>query len=352
MKKRNFLIGLSLLSSGLICAQEEQTTTPSQPTEVVWDIMNRNFGEDWESAQDGIAGGSILWVATVGKDLKPKTDEWSVTPKEEDGLAYINLLKTGTAATNYTAIINSTGGGIKTISNTAYTYEYKVRIHPIDTLLYPLSTGYEMNVLSARLNGKVTDVYFSRERDGREYIGTKLDKDNWNNPISDKVYMNIDFSQWHVYRFILAEDAQTFDFYVDGKLMLENITPTNDNRSNLLKFGTASERSRVDMDIVYAKMATGAWIPEPEEDPTVPTFQEEIAEKMLSVYPTVLHRGGQFTVTTQAENVEVTVFDFSGKQLSTTNACTAIAPMNPGMYIVKVSADGILVEEQKIVVIE
>ena len=99
-------------------------------------------------------------------------------------------------------------------------------------------------------------------------------------------------------------------------------------------------------------MATGAWIPEQEgeDDDPVTTLEEEVAAETVSIYPTVLGIGGQFTVATQIENAEVAIFDLGGKRLSVTDARAAVAPMVPGMYIVKVTANGALVSETKIVV--
>ncbi len=346
MKKLIFLLGLSLLSTGMICAQEEQPTTPSQPTDVVWDIMNKNMAESvWN--ENGNSELNTAWSSYVGAGLKNFPDEYGIVQNEGDD--HVNVYKYKT---------NSTGGyslniskGVSVVAGNAYTMEYELRINSVDKEKYPDGDdGYELTAIISRLFKTTCDLQLGYDSEGNGYI--TLEK-TWGN-ITAENRKSLDIENYHLYRIILSEDAKTFDLYVDGELVYDDAsTNSATNASNIMCVGSAAERSRCNFDLKSAKMATGAWIPEPEDDdPTVPTLREEITGNALSVYPTVLHRGGQFTVTTQAENVEVAVFDLSGKQLSTTNGCTVIAPMNSGMYIVKVSADGIMGKELKIVVIE
>lgn len=346
MKKLNFLLGFCLLSGAVVYAQNEQPTEPvtPEPAEVVWNVMDKNMAESiWNET-----GGTDLnkaWTFYAGSNLKKHADKYGMVQNEGDD--YVHVYKYHAEATNNSLNINC---GVTVVAGNAYTMEYEMRFNPIDKEQYPddKESGWELNTISPRLFNKTCDVQFGYDAEGNGYVTLVQD---WR-IITAEDCKPLDIGNYHLYRMILSEDASTFDLYIDGELVYEKAATKSMNGGNILRLGSPHELARCDFDLKSVKMATGAWIPEQEEDPTVPTFQEEIAEKMLSVYPTVLHRGGQFTVTTQAENVEVAVFDLSGKQLSTTNGCTVIAPMNSGMYIVKVSADGIMGKELKIVVIE
>lgn len=347
MKKLNFLLGFCLLSGAVVYAQNEQPTEPvtPEPAEVVWDVMDKNMAESiWN--EKGNSELNTAWSSYVGNGLKKFPDEYGIIQNEGDD--HVNVYKyKANSSGGYSLNIS---GGVSVVAGNAYTMEYELRINSIDKEKYPDGNdGYELTAVISRLFKKTCDLQLGYDSEGNGYI--TLEK-TWGN-ITVENRKSLDIENYHLYRFILSEDAKTFDLYIDGELIYDDAsTNSATNASNIMCVGSAAELSRCNFDLKSAKMATGAWIPEQEgeDDDPVTTLEEEVAAETVSIYPTVLGMGGQFTVATQIENAEVTIFDLGGKQLSVTDARAAVAPMVPGMYIVKVMADGMLVNEAKIVV--
>ena len=346
MKKLNFLLGFCLLSGAVVYAQNEQPTEPvtPEPAEVVWDVMDKNMAESiWNET-----GGTDLnkaWTFYAGSNLKKHADKYGMVQHEGDD--YVHVYKYHAEATNNSLNINC---GVTVVAGNAYTMEYEMRFNPIDKKQYPdnAESGWELNTISPRLFNKTCDVQFGYDAEGNGYVTLVQD---WR-VITAEDRKPLDIGNYHLYRMILSEDASTFDLYIDGELVYEKAATKAMNGGNILRLGSPHELARCDFDLKSAKMATGAWIPEQEEDDDDPvtTLEKEVAAETVSIYPTVLGIGGQFTVATQIENAEVAIFDLGGKQLSVADARVAVAPMVPGMYIVKVMADGMLVNEAKIVV--
>jgi hypothetical protein len=233
MKKSIFLLTLILFSGHFLVAQ-------------TWDILNKSMAA-WD-----INGSSDLekaWTSYIGNTLKSNPSGYSISQQT----GFVNLTKTYVNATASSALLNSQSVTVQT--NTAYTIEFKARINQLNKETYPdvAGTGWELNAISARVNKRTTDLYLGYAADGRGYITLMKEF-----PALDSERVYIDISRWHVYSFVLSADNLTFDIYIDGELKLEK-APTiyMNSATNILRFGTASERSRCNIDVEWAKMGTG-----------------------------------------------------------------------------------------------
>lgn len=233
MKKINLITVLILFAANLFAA----------PT---WDLIDKSMTA-W-NVNDG-SDTDKAWSSYIGNNLKNNPTGYSIT----QGEGFVNLTKTHAEATNASALINSAGVAVAT--NTPYTIEFKARINPINKTDFPdvAGTGWELNAISSRVNKKTTDIYLGYAEDARGYV--TLNK-NYPSAEAERVYLDI--SVWHVYSLVLSADNTKFDLYIDGELVFEN-APTADmnSASNIMRFGTAAERSRCNIDVQYAKMGTG-----------------------------------------------------------------------------------------------
>lgn len=217
-----------------------------------WDILDKSMAQ-W-NVDEG-ADNNKSWASFIGSNLKKNPDGYSITQEE----GFVNLTKTHVEATASSAMINS--AGVIATTNTPYSIEFKVRINPINKTDFPdiVGTGWELNLISARVNKKTTDIYLGYAADGRGYITLKKGF-----PAMEEERVYRDISDWHIYSFMLSADNKTFDVYVDGELIFENaVTADMNSASNILRVGTAVERARCNIDLEYAKMGTGDFYSKP-----------------------------------------------------------------------------------------
>lgn len=208
-----------------------------------WDIVNKTMTA-WDS-------GHYLdkaWISYIGASLTTEPDRYSFTQEEN----YVNLTKTySTYTTNSITIYTS---DLKVAANTAYTFEYKVRINPIDKNLYPDdANGWELNMLSARIENKAPNLYLGYDAEGNGYV--TLNSNFANTTAEERVAANI--GEWNLYRFVLSADRTTFDLYMNGTRIFRKVPTTSLSGSNILRLGSAVERARCNIDFEYAKMGTG-----------------------------------------------------------------------------------------------
>lgn len=233
MKKKYFILVLTLSVSSLFAAG-------------TWDILDKSMAS-WNV--DGGSTTNKAWTSYIGTTLKSNPSGYSISQQT----GYVNLTKTYVNATNSSALLNSQG--VTVLTNTAYTIEFKARFNQLNKETYPdvEGTGWELNSISARVNKRTTDLYLGYAADGRGYVTLMktfpaLD--------SERVYMDI--STWHVYSLVLSADNLTFDVYIDGVLIFEKApTVYMNSATNILRFGTAAERSRCNIDVESAKLGTG-----------------------------------------------------------------------------------------------
>ncbi len=221
-----------------------------------WDILDKDMN-NWNCSNRGwnVNGGADnnkAWELTKGSRI---TDTSGMVTQET---GYVNILKTGTFDGNNYAFL--TPPAMTLTPNTAYTFEVKARMKPIDKNTFPDiappvagTGGFESNQISARLNEKNMTIYakYGNEEEGYISLGDSLiHKD------VDKYMLNT--SEWHVYRFVFHEDNVTYDVYVDSfdKPVFKNAQTSPMTGTNILRLGGHTNH-RCNMDIEYVKMGTG-----------------------------------------------------------------------------------------------
>lgn len=320
MKKTYFFLILLLLAGNLFAAG-------------TWDIIDKSMA-NWN-----VNGGSDTnkaWTYYIGNNLANNPDGYSIT--QENG--FVNLTKTYVNATNSSAILNSTG--VNVTVNTPYTVEFKARINPINKTEYPdvVGTGWELNMLSARINKKTTDIYLGYNVDGNGYVTLKKD---YPAAETDRVYRDI--SGWHVYSLVLSADNQTFDVYIDGDLVFENAATADMNSaSNILRLGTAAERARCNIDVEYAKMGTGDFYSESKISSVTLSHNKHFTGNESTVLITAntlfIDDGKELLFSLVDENENEVVAPVEGIVTNNTAAVSLVIPaaVSNGIYYVKVAA--------------
>ncbi|OJV31946.1 MAG: hypothetical protein BGO29_00450 [Bacteroidales bacterium 36-12] len=233
MKKINFILVLIFAVGNLFATG-------------TWDLMDKVM-DPWNE-DEGLPTNKA-WTSYIGNNLKKVPTGYSLTQEE----GFVNLTKTHAEATQNSAMINC--AALTVASNTAYTFEYKVRINPIDKEAFPDvagTGGWELNLLSARINNRAPNLYLAYDESNNGYVTLES---TFPNEVENRVA--VDISEWRVYRFILSEDATKFDLFIDGELIFKDAPTTAMSGTNILRMGSASERARCDIDLEYAKMGTG-----------------------------------------------------------------------------------------------
>ncbi len=233
MKKTYFIFAFILLTGNFFAAGP-------------WDILDKSMAK---------------WNINEGSDdnLAWKTSQagTGITVTQEAG--YVNITKTGTAASNnYAFLIPQT---LTLSENTAYTFIVKARVNPIDKASFPDIIGsFESNQISARLNNTNLAVHlkYGDENDGYLSLTGALSH-------NDKDKYKINTSEWHIYRFVLYPDNSLYDVYIDDieEPVFEDVPTTSMSGTNILRLGAESTH-RCNMDIEYAKMGTGAFYAKPK----------------------------------------------------------------------------------------
>jgi hypothetical protein len=208
-----------------------------------WDILNK-YMTAWD-ANDGESYNKA-WSLS-----KPSNVPASVVTQQS---GYVNIKKmlVGASNSNYAFLVPP---AMTLSSASAYTVEVKAKMNAIDKTEYPdlENGGFESNHISARMNGKIIAITLKYGADGDGYISLFSAVSHSN---ADKYILNT--AEWHTYRFVLHAGSAAFDVYVDDMEdpVWENIPTTAMSGSNILRLG-AETNQRCNMDIEYAKVATG-----------------------------------------------------------------------------------------------
>jgi len=243
MKKINYIITLILLTGNMFASE-------------TWDIINKSMVA-WNV--NGSSNTDKAWI--FSKSASGSIPTSAVT--QESG--YVNVMKTFTnIGFNYGFLVPA---ALTLSSNTAYTFEVKARIKPIDKVSFPDITppltgegGFESNQISARMNNKNMSIHLKYGDANVGYITLQAGVSHSN---EEKFKLNT--SEWHIYRFVFYADNLKYDVYVDGSdnPIFENAPTTSMSGTNILRLG-AETNNRCNMDIEYAKMGIGDFSSKPK----------------------------------------------------------------------------------------
>lgn len=204
-----------------------------------WDVLDKSMAA-WNV--NGGAANNKAWTTSQNGS--------GITVKQETG--YVNITKTGAAATNNYAFLIPPA--LTLSANTPYSIEIKARTNAIDKQAFPDSnTQFEAHQISARLNTQNMAVFLKHGDANNGYIsltGAATHKDE------DKYKVNT--SEWHIYRFVFFADNLRYDVYIDDieEPIFEDVATTAMAGSNIIRLGAESSH-RCNMDIEYVKMGTG-----------------------------------------------------------------------------------------------
>lgn len=244
MKKLNLFICLILFSGNLFAAE-------------IWNLLDKSMAA-WNV--NGGAATNTAWIYS-----KSGQSNSGLASAVTQGSGYVNIMKTYTYPSfNYSFL---TPVALTLQPNTAYTFEVKVRIKPIDKVLFPDMTppasgqgGFESNQISARLNNKNMAIHlkYGDESDGYMTLQAGVSHNE-----EDKFKINT--SEWHIYRFVFHADNLKYDVYVDSieDPIFENAATTSMSGTNILRLG-AESTNRCNMDIEYVKIGTGDFLSKPK----------------------------------------------------------------------------------------
>jgi lysophospholipase L1-like esterase len=225
--KANTLIITLLLLAGTLPATEE-----------TWNILDKSMAT-WN-----VDGGSIANRA------------WTTSQKGA-GIAvtqhsgYVNITKTGVAATNNYAFLIPPA--LTLSPNTPYSFIVKARVNTIEA-----GKTSEAHQISARLNGRNLPLFLKHGDHNSGYIGLTP-------KAGEEERYAINTSQWHVYRFVLYADNLGYDVYVDDieTPVFENAATAPMTGDNILRLGAESTH-RCNMDIEYVRMGAGDFYSQPK----------------------------------------------------------------------------------------
>lgn len=214
--------------------------------------VNSFSADTWDIIDKSMSAWNIAGGADNNKAWTSAQQGTGITITQEP--AYVNITKTSIATSNNYAFL--VPPALTLSANTAYSLEIKARVKPVNKTTYPdLSSGFESNQISARLNSKNMAVHlkYGNENDGYVSLKGALTHD-----AEDKFMLNT--SEWHVYRFVFYPDNSIYDVYIDDidEPVFENVPTAVMSGSNILRLGAESTH-RCNLDIEYAKMGTGAF---------------------------------------------------------------------------------------------
>jgi hypothetical protein len=302
-----------------------------------WDILNKSMSA-WNV--DGGSTTNQAWLFTKGSH----TSDASVVVTQEAG--YVNVFKTETFDNNNYGFLTPPALTLK--SNTAYTFEVKARMKPIDKTAFPDiappasgTGGYESNQISARLNSKNMTIYvkYGDETTGYLSLAEGLSHSN-----DDKYLLNT--SEWHTYRFVFHADNLQYDVYIDDikEPVFENAPVSSMTGTNILRLGGHTNH-RSNMDIEYVKMGTGNFNERAMITSVSVSSDSHVANNertiIVTAYTSLINNGEKLLVSLAdpngvdvAEPVEITVTDNIGAR----GAFVIPATVPMGKYALKVAA--------------
>jgi len=303
---------------------------------VTWDILDKSMSA-WNV--NGSSNTDNAWI--FSKSASGSIPSSSVT--QESG--YVNIMKTYTFLSfNYGFIVPA---ALTLSSNTAYTFEVKARLKPIDKVSFPDITpplagegGFESNQISARLNNKNMNIHLKYGNQNEGYISLQAGV----NPGDDLKY-KINTSEWHIYRFVFHADNLKYDVYIDGieNPVFENAATTSMSGTNILRLG-AETFHRCNMDIEYTKMGTGDFSSKPKISSVSVSSDSHVVnhERNVSVtVSTTLINNGEKLLLSLADKNGVDVLNPVEFTIVSNNAIsnfTIPVSVPVGEYEVKISA--------------
>ena len=229
MKKSVFLLALILFGSNFLFAQ-------------TWDVLDKTMGA--YNQNEGLPT-NLAWAVVKG------TGSNAVITQQTGYVSFTKTVGKYSWLRPATAIAQITSG-------LAYSVEVKVRVNPIDKVLYPDGTTYEANQIALRMGVlKIATPIYLRYGDGVTggSVSTVSGAQN-------AYQMNT--SDWQIYRIVLNVDHTKYDVYVAGveEPVFENIAIVSTGDQNGVYFGAESTH-RCNMDIEYVKMGTGDFFSKP-----------------------------------------------------------------------------------------
>ena len=316
--------------------------TAQYAVRVMWNVMDKLMAA-WNA--DGDSEINKAWETSQGPAHDDEGPLWT------QGEAYVNYTKTIVANTYAYAFLRSQSFAV--FPATAYTVEIKARAAGVDQDTYPDSDeNYEANQLSVRIGGRAISLYLM-PGSGEEgsYIRPGTDVPTGGSAVP----YTLDITEWHTYRFVLSADGQTYDVYVDNAA-----TPVfaaaatyvkNESGNNFVCFGSEG-RYRCNMDVEYVKIGMDELVPDGGSSTVFPALN---STSSISVYPTMLSRGGQLTIQQQGtENLSAEIFDVNGRSISAFNLNGAEGSINApdaaGLYILRIKTNSVVVKNVRIIV--
>lgn len=233
MKRFSYLIVFVLLSISSFAAESWDIINKSMTATTPWDVDGgAPYNKAWKSSQKG-----------EGVLITQQTD-------------FVNITKTGVSSKdNYAYLIPA---GLTLESNTAYSFEVKARVKPIDKTLYPdQATGYECNQISARFHQKNMYLYLKYGDTEKGYISLTPAMAH-----QEEDMFRLNTSEWHVYRFSFHADNKKYDVYVDNNVVpvFKDVPVSSPNdggmSTNIIRLGAETD-NRCNLDIAYVRMGTG-----------------------------------------------------------------------------------------------
>ena len=264
-------------------------------------------------------GTASAWVEISKSDGSTAVStKVSVTVQEQSSLW--NLFNAGTApyGDNFN-VVNTPGGGAvmqkagyvniekgndksNTATGDAYTWLTAAPALPADEVFTVEATirlsgavdGGRTNEFAVRINGtgKYYPIFLKYGADGAVTNQTSFD--------SAKA---LDTTSWHNYALVINPTAQQYDVYVDGELVLEDVSAQNMSGGNLIRLG-ADNKGRCDMDVLAVRVGEGD-LSESLTGYDGPEYPEAgLTSVTLSPESQVENTEQQVTVTVTGENLE------------------------------------------------
>lgn len=211
-----------------------------------WDIIDKSMTSATPWDADGGAAHNKAWKSSQ------KGDGITITQKTD----FVNITKTGAASKdNYAYLVPA---GLTLEKNTAYSFEVKARVNPIDKTIYPdQEDRYECNQISARFHQKNMYIYLKYGDTESGYVSLTPAVSHQEDDLH-----RMNTSEWHVYRFSFHADNTKYDVYIDNNAepIFKDVPVTSPDdggmSTNIIRLG-AETNNRGNLDIAYVRMGTG-----------------------------------------------------------------------------------------------
>jgi hypothetical protein len=283
-----------------------------------WDILDKPM-----AAWNANGGSSISRAWTTSQ----KGSGIAVTQKD----GYVNITKTGVAASNNYAFLIPPALTLST--GTAYSFTVRARVHAI-----PDAGETEAHQISARFNERNMAIYLRHGDENSGYISLTAEAVE-----EDRCPVNT--SEWHVYRFVFHADNLGYDVYMDEieAPVFENVPAAPMTGSNIIRLGAESTQ-RCNMDIEEVKMGTGDFYSKTKIVSVAlssDSHLEGIATTVTATVHTVLVNDSEKLRVSLVDSNDNTVIDATDAVVSQNRAEISLdipATIPKGEYFVKAAA--------------